>query len=92
MHAVVDLLYNATLDVPCYNVSSLQGPAGPGLTWLYQWCTERMGQELPYFPANGRTDMFWDQGLTLLMAVLRLLLHKAHDGILSLCPGLERWP
>ena len=27
----------------------------------YQFCTELDGQELPYYPANGITDMFWDQ-------------------------------
>ena len=62
MRAAMDVLYNATADVPCYNVGDLVGPAGPGRIWLYQWCTERMAQELPYFTANGQTDMFWDQG------------------------------
>ncbi|GLI61179.1 hypothetical protein VaNZ11_003469 [Volvox africanus] len=38
----------------------LPGPEwGP---WDYQWCTELMGQELPYYPTNGVSDMFWDQG------------------------------
>jgi hypothetical protein len=28
----------------------------------YGRCTERGAQELPYFPADGETDMFWNQG------------------------------
>eukprot|EP00873_Tetraselmis_striata_P042045 jgi/Tetstr1/462309/TSEL_000662.t1 len=28
----------------------------------YQWCTQMLGQELPYYPSTGRRDMFWDQG------------------------------
>lgn len=28
----------------------------------YQWCTQMLAQELPYFPATGDRDMFWDQG------------------------------
>ena len=64
-HAVA-ILYNATKDQPCLKLE-LSGPAGgPGLrTWLYQTCTELMPQEQPFFPANGRTDMFWDQGVWL---------------------------
>ena len=62
MAEVAGLLYNASGDVPCYNVTSLVGPAGPGATWLFQWCAQRAAQELPYFPATGRTDMFWYQG------------------------------
>ncbi|KAK9840725.1 hypothetical protein WJX81_000409 [Elliptochloris bilobata] len=61
-HKAVSVLYNASRDAACYNASQLEGPAGPGATWLFQWCTQRSAQELPYFPANGRTDMFWDQG------------------------------
>ena len=30
MAEVAGLLYNASGDVPCYNVTSLVGPAGPG--------------------------------------------------------------
>jgi hypothetical protein len=62
MARAVGLLYNATGDASCYNATTLVGPAGPGDTWMFQWCTERAGQELPFYPANGRTDMFWDQG------------------------------
>ena len=62
MAEVAGLLYNASGDVPCYNVTSLVGPAGPGATWLFQWCAQRAAQELPYFPATGQTDMFWYQG------------------------------
>ena len=62
MAEVASLLYNASGDVPCYNVSSLVGPAGPGATWEFQWCAQRAAQELPYFPATGRSDMFWYQG------------------------------
>lgn len=33
------------------------------LLWFpdYQFCTELDGQEQPYYPTNGKTDMFWDQ-------------------------------
>jgi hypothetical protein len=65
MAAAVGLLYNATRDQPCYNATELVGPAGPGATWLFQWCTQRAGQELPYYPATGTADMFWDQGADL---------------------------
>lgn len=59
MAAAVGLLYNATADQRCFDVS-LAGPAaGSQGAWDWQWCTELMAQELPYFPANGRTDMFW---------------------------------
>lgn len=58
------LLYNASGDQPCYNATELVGPAGPDATWLFQWCTQRAGQELPYYPATGVADMFWDQGET----------------------------
>lgn len=37
MKRATDVLYNATEDVPCYNVTQLTGPAGPGATWIYQW-------------------------------------------------------
>ena len=53
MHKSVSVLYNASGDARCYNATQLQGPAGPGATWLFQWCTQRSAQELPYFPANG---------------------------------------
>ena len=62
MSRAVSLLYNATGDKACYDQGDLVGPASPGDVWLFQWCTQRAGQELPYYPANGRTDMFWDQG------------------------------
>ncbi len=54
MAEVAGLLYNASGDVPCYNVTSLVGPAGPGATWHFQWCAQRAAQELPYFPATGQ--------------------------------------
>jgi len=53
MRKAVSVLYNASGDAACYNATQLQGPAGPGATWLFQWCTQRSAQELPYFPANG---------------------------------------
>ena len=56
MHKAVSLLYNASGDAACYNASQLEGPAGPGATWLYQWCTQRSAQELPFFPANGAAE------------------------------------
>lgn len=33
-------------------------PTGP---WDFQFCTELMAQEQPYFPATGVADMFWEQ-------------------------------
>ena len=78
MADVAGLLYNASGDVPCYNVTSLVGPAGPGATWLFQWCAQRAAQELPYFPATGRTDMFWYQGWAPLTVTL-LAYHTAID-------------
>lgn len=80
MAEAVGLLYNATRDQPCYNATQLVGPAGPGDTWLFQWCTERAGQELPFYPANGRTDMFWDQGEVAAGRLLQLLLTVTNIG------------
>ena len=62
MGRAVSLLYNSTGDRACYDQHDLVGPASPGDVWLFQWCAQRAGQELPYYPATGRTDMFWDQG------------------------------
>ena len=62
MAEVAGLLYNSSGNVGCYNLTSLVGPAGPGATWEFQWCAQRAAQELPYFPATGRSDMFWYQG------------------------------
>ncbi|GBG00380.1 lysosomal Pro-X carboxypeptidase [Raphidocelis subcapitata] len=56
------VLYNATQDKPCFDLA-LEGPAaGNAGPWDWQVCTEFLGQELPYFPATGGADMFWDQG------------------------------
>ena len=63
MSAAANLMYNASGGALCHDTTVLSGPAGPGAVWLYQWCTERCGQELPYYPATGARDMFWDQGL-----------------------------
>ncbi|EFJ51337.1 hypothetical protein VOLCADRAFT_41600, partial [Volvox carteri f. nagariensis] len=52
------VLYNVTGRVQCYTVETSGPAAGP---WDYQWCTELMAQ-LPYYPTNGISDMFWDQG------------------------------
>lgn len=62
--AAIGVLYNATQDVSCYE-PDLSGPAaGNSGAWDYQFCTEMMPQELPYFPAHGPAggDMFWEQG------------------------------
>lgn len=65
MREAVGVMYNVTRDKECFDLE-LGGPAGgsgPGMrTWLYQFCTEMLAQEQPFFPANGITDMFWDQG------------------------------
>ncbi len=54
-------MYNATGDLPCYKLD-LSGPAaGNSGAWDWQWCSQMLAQELPYYPATGRTDMFWDQ-------------------------------
>ena len=99
----VAVLYNATEDQPCLKLE-LSGPAGgPGLkTWLYQTCTELMPQEQPFFPANGRTDMFWDQGVSAHMCAsaaypglcgrhytsLSIPLHPRHTSYIVLRDGL----
>lgn len=74
------MLYNASGSVECYNITSLVGPAGPGDTWLFQWCAQRAAQELPFFPATGKSDMFWYQG--------RLHLSQLDVSDLSACEGL----
>ncbi|KAG2439903.1 hypothetical protein HYH02_010533 [Chlamydomonas schloesseri] len=56
------VLYNVTGDVQCYDLETSGPAAGNQGPWDYQWCTELMGQELPYYPTTGVTDMFWDQG------------------------------
>ncbi|GFR48295.1 hypothetical protein Agub_g10174 [Astrephomene gubernaculifera] len=56
------VLYNVTGDVSCYEVQTSGPAAGNQGPWDYQWCTELMGQELPYYPATGVSDMFWNQG------------------------------
>ncbi|KAG2497771.1 hypothetical protein HYH03_004043 [Edaphochlamys debaryana] len=62
LREAVGLLYNVSGDQPCFRVSA-QGPAAGNVgPWDYQWCTELMAQELPYYPATGKSDMFWDQG------------------------------
>lgn len=61
LREAVGLMYNATGAVPCYKLD-LSGPAaGNSGAWDWQWCSQMMAQELPYYPATGRTDMFWDQ-------------------------------
>ncbi len=61
LREAVGLMYNATGDLPCYKLD-LSGPAaGNSGAWDWQWCSQMMAQELPYYPATGRTDMFWDQ-------------------------------
>ncbi|KAJ9533452.1 hypothetical protein QJQ45_026467 [Haematococcus lacustris] len=62
MADAVGLMYNATGREQCFTLDTT-GPAGGNVgPWDFQFCTEQMAQEQPYFPANGRTDMFWDQG------------------------------
>ena len=46
MGQAVGLLYNSTGDKSCYDQADLVGPASPGDTWLFQWCTQRAGQEV----------------------------------------------
>ncbi|GIL95215.1 hypothetical protein Vretimale_1298, partial [Volvox reticuliferus] len=58
----VGVFYNVTGGVQCYNAQTSGPAAGSRGPWDYQWCTELMGQELPYYPTNGVSDMFWDQG------------------------------
>jgi hypothetical protein len=63
MREAVAVLYNVTSKERCFE-TDLSGPAGgPGVeTWLYQFCTEAQPQEMPFWPATGVADMFWDQG------------------------------
>lgn len=43
---------------PCLLICAApRPPPGP---WDFQFCTEQMAQETPYFATNGVTDMFWD--------------------------------
>ncbi len=80
MGRAVSLLYNATGDKACYDQHDLVGPASPGDVWLFQWCAQRAGQELPYYPATGRTDMFWDQGAYYLgLGSRSFAMHKRAD-------------
>mmetsp|Transcript_19116 Transcript_19116/g.53498 ORF Transcript_19116/g.53498 Transcript_19116/m.53498 type:complete len:399 (-) Transcript_19116:306-1502(-) len=63
MADAVGVLYNATGEQRCYDASTSGPAAGSDLgPWDFQVCTEQMAQEQPYWPANGKTDMFWDQG------------------------------
>lgn len=39
MRGAMDLLYNTTGTVSCYDTSTTTGPAAPGDEWLYMWCT-----------------------------------------------------
>ncbi|KAI8476688.1 MAG: serine carboxypeptidase S28-domain-containing protein [Monoraphidium minutum] len=62
LRGAAGVLYNATGSKACFDIA-LEGPAdGSTGAWDWQVCTEFMGQELPYFPANGVDDMFWAQG------------------------------
>ena len=81
------LLYNSTGDKACIDQGDLVGPASPGDTWLFQWCTQRAGQELPYYPANGRSDMFWDQGMPGLIWRMHASCYRRHH---VLIPGWLR--
>lgn len=56
------VLYNVTGDQECFKLETTGPAAGNSGPWDWQFCTEMMAQELPYFPATGTTDMFWDQG------------------------------
>ena len=42
LRSAMDLLYNATQDVPCYDVSTSTGPASPG-----QVCAAPIGTLIP---------------------------------------------
>jgi hypothetical protein len=56
------VLYNASGAKACFNLG-LAGPAAGAVgPFDWQWCTQMAAQELPYFPATGTSDMFWDQG------------------------------
>ncbi|GAX77115.1 hypothetical protein CEUSTIGMA_g4561.t1 [Chlamydomonas eustigma] len=63
LREAVGLLYNVSGDKQCFSLTS-SGPAAGNVVgpWDYQFCTELDAQEVPYYPANGVNDMFWDQG------------------------------
>ncbi len=56
------LLYNITGSMSCYTLDATGPAAGNTGAWDFQWCSELDGQEVPYYPTTGRTDMFWDAG------------------------------
>lgn len=58
-------LISTPLHKLCGDCTHSHHPDSPDIhagAWDYQWCTESMAQELPYFPTTGDRDMFWDQG------------------------------
>eukprot|EP01026_Neomeris_dumetosa_P052276 TRINITY_DN4621_c0_g1_i10.p1 TRINITY_DN4621_c0_g1~~TRINITY_DN4621_c0_g1_i10.p1 ORF type:complete len:221 (-),score=14.74 TRINITY_DN4621_c0_g1_i10:195-857(-) len=55
------LYYSTQSERDCLELQ-VEGPGGGEDTWDYQTCTEMLPQEEPYWPTNGVTDMFWDQG------------------------------
>jgi len=58
----VGMLYNSSGTAACFALDTSGPAAGNTGPWDYQFCTELDGQEQPYYPTNGKTDMFWDQG------------------------------
>lgn len=89
LRKAVAVLYNVTGDQLCFQLE-MTGPAGgPGLdTWMYQTCTELMPQEQPIFPANGITDMFWDQGAPRMIVTRTKWFHKVPAVCGALMAGL----
>eukprot|EP01025_Chloroclados_australasicus_P052034 TRINITY_DN6058_c0_g2_i3.p2 TRINITY_DN6058_c0_g2~~TRINITY_DN6058_c0_g2_i3.p2 ORF type:complete len:518 (-),score=39.61 TRINITY_DN6058_c0_g2_i3:911-2464(-) len=53
--------YRTHSDKDCLQLQ-VAGPAAGDKNWEYLVCTEMLAQEQPYWPTNGVTDMFWDQG------------------------------
>ena len=46
--------------VPCYNTSDV-GKSVTSPAWDFMVCTSALFNEIPYFAANGKSDMFWQQ-------------------------------
>ena len=56
------VVYNASQQLQCFSLDPTGPAAGADDIWDYQFCTELLPQEMPYFQAKGPPfDMFWKQ-------------------------------
>eukprot|EP00667_Euglena_gracilis_P008651 EG_transcript_8765 len=62
LREAVAVLYNVSGAARCYSLAQVGPAAGADDIWDYQFCTELLPQEVPYFPVRGPpSDMFWPQ-------------------------------